>query len=287
VQHYQIPGTNVHLLDTPGFDDPNLSDTDILTMISTCLEDYFNDEAEIRGALYIHPITEARMKRSGMTNLRMFKDIIGMDKMANVRLVTTKWSLQPRDKLEAHEKDLATEQKFWKPLLGHGASIVRFADSWQSAMEILRPLVTGQPFIPLLLKERVFDGLSIPQTQAGQVVNDNVAEAIKAGEKQVKELDDEWRQAMRDKQDDWAAELLKEKQEHQAELEKAMEERRRLQELNSQRSRGRFGRWAARVGAVVVGGIATVATFGAAAPAAVALYGAVEAGAQIHKASSN
>jgi hypothetical protein len=79
VQYYQIPGTDVVLLDTPGFDDPGMTDTEILTMISTCLEDSFNDEAEILGALYIHAIIEPRMKRSGVTNLLMFKQIIGMD----------------------------------------------------------------------------------------------------------------------------------------------------------------------------------------------------------------
>ena len=281
MSHYQIPGTNVYLLDTPRFDDPNLSDTDILTMISYCLESFFKNQAEIAGALYVHPITEARMKRSAMTNLRMFKKIIGMDKMANVRLVTTKWSLQPKDKLEDHERDLASKKEFWKPLLERGASIARFQDSFESAMDIVRPLVRGQPFMPLLLKERVVDGLRIAETQAGQVVNDKVEEAIEAGKKQIEELKKEWEQAMADREVGWAAELEQEKKKQQAELNKSLAEMKKLHEANSNGGLKNFGQWAARVGAIVAGSVATAVTYGAAYPAALLLYGAT------HEATSD
>jgi hypothetical protein len=207
--------------------------------------------------------------------------------MANIRLVTTKWSLQPRDQLEANERNLATEEKFWKPLLTRGAEIARFADTWESAMEILRPLVRGKPFVPLLLKERVFDGLTMAETHAGQVVNDKVEEAVKAGKKELEKLDEAWKEAAEMQEDAWAAELLKEKQLQEANLKKWEEERSVLHAQNSQRSRGRFWRWAARGSAALVGGIATLLTGGIAGPAALALYGAVETGAQIHKRSSD
>ena len=52
-------------MDTPGFDDTHISDTDILKEIATALVDAFNDKAEIQGALYVHPVIEARMRGSG------------------------------------------------------------------------------------------------------------------------------------------------------------------------------------------------------------------------------
>ena len=82
------------------------------------------------------------------------------------------------------------------------------------------------------------------------------------------------------------AELLQEKKEAQAELQKSLDEQKKLQEMAAGRSRGKIGRWAARVGAVVVGGVATVVTGGIAGPAALALYGSVEAGAQVHRLNS-
>jgi len=69
----------VHLLDTPGFDDHTLLDSEILAMISDCLEDSFKDGVDIVGVLYMHPITDPRMKRSAMKNLRLFKKIVGME----------------------------------------------------------------------------------------------------------------------------------------------------------------------------------------------------------------
>ena len=65
VKMYQIPDTTVYLMDTPGFDDTYLSDADILKNIATALVDAFNDQVEIQGALYIHQVTEARMRGVG------------------------------------------------------------------------------------------------------------------------------------------------------------------------------------------------------------------------------
>lgn len=64
------------------------------------------------------------------------------------------------------------------------------------------------------------------------------------------------------------------------------EDKKLLAEPISTKSSGRFGRWVARLGAIFVGGVMTAVSSGTLATAAALLYGAAEAGAQIHKASN-
>lgn len=103
---YPVAGEAIVLADTPGFDDTYRSDGDILSDINECLAGAFRERWEIPGVLYIHPITETRMKGSAMKNLRIFKEILGSRNMSNCILVITKWSLQDPAVSEAREKEL-------------------------------------------------------------------------------------------------------------------------------------------------------------------------------------
>ena len=79
-------------MDTPGFDDTNISDAKVLEAIASAFVDAFKDEAEIQGALYVHPTIEAKISGSERKNLIMFNKVLGEKGMANYRLVATKWS---------------------------------------------------------------------------------------------------------------------------------------------------------------------------------------------------
>lgn len=90
VKFYQISDTDIYLMDIPGFDDTYLSDAEILRNIATALVDAFNNQAEIQSALYIHLVTEAKMRRSSRKYLIIFHNVLDMKGMGNCRLVTTK-----------------------------------------------------------------------------------------------------------------------------------------------------------------------------------------------------
>ncbi|EHL01445.1 P-loop containing nucleoside triphosphate hydrolase [Glarea lozoyensis ATCC 20868] len=167
VKCYQIPQTNIYFMDTPGFDDTYTSDAKILEEIATALLDAFNDKAEIQGALYVHPVIEAKMRGSGRKNLIMFRKVLGMEGMKNVRLVTTKWSQVDYHTGVDRETELSEKEEFWQPLLAAGASTVRFGDTMESAIEIIKPLIHGPAFEPQLVEEVVRDGKELRQTQAG------------------------------------------------------------------------------------------------------------------------
>jgi hypothetical protein len=281
VKMYQIPDTDVYLMDTPGFDDTYISDADILKNIATALVDAFNDQVEIQGALYVHPVTEVKMRGSGRKNLLMFQSVLGMKGMNHCRLVTTKWSKQEMRVSEDRERELCQKKEFWQPLLAAGAQTVRFDDSMESAIDIIKPLVYGRPFKPLLIKEIVNDRKTIDQTKAGREVNDDIEKARKIHLAEIADLNA--RAAQADRQ--YRTMMEEERREHQEKLEQLERDKETLRTATPPRSSGRFGRWIARGCAWIGGGAMTLASGGILAPAAALLIAGTEVGAQVHKHS--
>lgn len=275
VNCFRIPETNVYLMDTPGFDDTNISDADILKEIATALVDAFNDKVEIQGALYVHPVIEARMRGSGRKNLIMFTKVLGMHGMKNCRLVTTKWSKVDYATGVDRETELCEEEKFWRPLLNAGASTVRFQDTTESAIEIIKPLVHGQAMEPQLVKEVVREGRSLKQTSAGQIVNEEVLEAKKAHAAEIEQLKKDIKDAIEKKEFEFADLLKAERDEHAEKLEKLKIDSVVLDKKVS--GLGKFTQWALRTTVASLGVGLTVASGGWLAPVALLYSGATEA----------
>jgi hypothetical protein len=279
VAMYQIPDTNVYLMDTPGFDDTYISDAEILKNIATALLDAFNDKVAIQGALYIHPVTEVRMKGSGRKNLIMFHKVLGTRGLAHCRLVTSKWSTQAQSVSVARERELCEKKEFWQPLLAAGAKTVRFGDSMGSAINIIKPLLQGSAFRPLLLKEIDEDHKTIEETQAGIVVLDDIEKARKIHLAEIADLKasgERERGEMRES-------MLAEAEEYQEAIQQLERSKKVLEQQVQSKSSGRFGRWIARGCAWVGGGAMTIVSGGIFALAAAALIAGTEAGAQLHK----
>ncbi len=72
---------NITLVDTPGFDDSERSDTEILTLIADWLQDSFEDRIFLSGIIYLHRISDIRMSGSSIKNLRMFRKLCGTENM--------------------------------------------------------------------------------------------------------------------------------------------------------------------------------------------------------------
>jgi hypothetical protein len=208
------------------------------------------------------------MKRSAIKNLSLFKKIVGMEhgEMSKVRLVTSKWSLGPKEKLETYEKDLATQDRFWKPLIDRGAQMVRFVDTSDSAADILRPLVEGKPFVPLLVHEVVIDKKPIGESQAGSQVADDLDEAIRKDHANISELDADLKDATARRDSSLAALLRKEKETVQADLDRREDEQKRLRKLDRRIAGQSFAAWTAKGTIVTLGVSAAVFTAGLGIP---------------------
>lgn len=292
-------------MDTPGFGDTYRNDGEILQVINGCLSEFFHKEAKITGVLYVHAITEPRMRGSAMKNLRMFREVVGPENMRHCYLVTTKWSKQPGSVSEDREIELQSNKDFWKPLLDRGAKMVRFHDSMQSAITIIRPLTQCPEFLFKLTVEFNVQKKKLDETSSGKMANEELEKAKAAFKKELEDLREDQRLALESKDKEMLDMIETEKAKLQTEIEnmkrgqellqkkadndkqtlmKKIESHHEIRLKDRRATKNRALRWTARAGAATVAVGATVFTAGLAAPAAVLFYGGVEGGLQAQKA---
>ncbi|KAK1851883.1 hypothetical protein CCHR01_05478 [Colletotrichum chrysophilum] len=164
--------TNVYLVDTPGFDDTNLSDSDVLKEIATWLTGSYNNEVKLTGILYLHRITDPRMGGSARKNLFMFKKLCGPEALKHVVLVTTMWELVDEKTGLERQTELETTEDFWGYMLSKGSRIEKHMNNPQSAHHIISRFMSHyRPTTPVLLAiqdEMVNKNKNLDETEAGK-----------------------------------------------------------------------------------------------------------------------
>ena len=73
----QIDGQRYVLVDTPGFSDTNMTDTDVLLLVADHLFHAYKKGVKLSGIIYLHPISDSRMTHQNLQNLRMFRKLTG------------------------------------------------------------------------------------------------------------------------------------------------------------------------------------------------------------------
>ena len=82
------PGIRIHPIDTPGFDDTKLKETDILRIIVSWLSDAYSSKFQLSGLVYLHRTSDLHMPGSAKRNLYMFQRLCGPRYFPGVVLVT-------------------------------------------------------------------------------------------------------------------------------------------------------------------------------------------------------
>lgn len=318
MQMYRVPNTSTFIIDTPGFDDPTRSDIEILQSIASCLADmhegltFADKEIDLSGIIYMHSINDGRMIGSTMKNLRMFQHLVGKKSMKHCVFVTSKWALEDESRAKERERELITDPSFWNVPLAKGASIRRYEDSTQSALDIIDLCTQAGMFVPLLTREYVLEGKELQQTAAGQAIDRDMVEGRERHETQLQELEGEYHRALeackmneieyfQSQLSEMEAKLkIKEDGLEQFRLTRD-EEQKRLDELESIVSdlegksdkaattdkrtarQKRAFRWFARLAALGVATSITVVSHGVMAPVGLSIYGAVETVCQAQK----
>ena len=183
MQIYPVPNSRTFLIDTPGFDDPHRSDTDILQSIASCLADLYEgltferDEISLSGIIHLHAINELRMTGPMMKNLQMLLHLAGEQNMRHLCLTTSKWGLEDAKTAEYRESELATDAKYWQGPLKAGAKMRRYEDTQRSALDIIALATKGGMFIPQLTQDYVIEGHELCQTAAGRAIDHDMAVA--------------------------------------------------------------------------------------------------------------
>ncbi|KAL7907857.1 P-loop containing nucleoside triphosphate hydrolase protein [Trichoderma velutinum] len=164
-----------YLIDTPGFDDTNKSDTEILRQLADWLSRSYEAKIRLAGIVYLHRITDNRMGGTALKNLSIFKKLCGDDGLSCVVLATTMWRLVSPEEGERREHDLSTKQEYWAGMVSRGSKVLRLDKGVVSALAVIEHIFAQRRRITLDIQQEMADGKTLDETRAGQEVEKDLA----------------------------------------------------------------------------------------------------------------
>ncbi|KAH6606459.1 p-loop containing nucleoside triphosphate hydrolase [Trichoderma cornu-damae] len=181
-----LDGRTVRFVDTPGFSDTYLSDTEVLEMIADYLATGYSKEIRLSGIIYLHPISDNRMTHHATKNLDMFRKLTGEKNLKNVMLTTSMWDkVTPEEGLK-REQEL--RGKFWNVLMAFGAKYSRQDRAADSARQIASTFVDNKPFYLQLQEEMGKDNKALKDTAAGKEIMAELSRMKEQHQKEVAEM---------------------------------------------------------------------------------------------------
>ena len=193
-----IGGRRVHLIDTPGFDDTDLQDADILQVIALYLTNTQVQPIRLSGIIYLHNISGKRVGGTARKNIKMFRGLIGDSCMENVLLISNMWSEVNKADGQRREQELLDTDFFWGSLVRAGAKIDRYNNTTKDACRLVKVLMENVPR-RIQLQREMDDGVKLEHTTAGREVADRIAEMEAQHRKDMEELREELRQERDDR----------------------------------------------------------------------------------------
>ena len=231
-----LDGRAVTLIDTPGFDDTSKSDVDILKMIAAFLatasvgigphhffilhtEPFTRYEAgsTLAGVIYIHRISDIRYTGISGRNFKMFRELCGDTTLKNVIIVTNMWGQVSKDIDEARENQLSSI--FFKPALDKGARMARHNNTIRSTHSIIRRIMENHPVALQIQRELVDEHKDIVDTAAGRAVNQELDEQMRRHQTELKVVQEEMAQALKEKDEETRQEMEERTRELQEQME--------------------------------------------------------------------
>ncbi|CAL1717185.1 unnamed protein product [Somion occarium] len=223
-----LDGRRVLLIDTPGFDDTTVSDTDILKMIALHLQTTYEQGVTLSGILYLHRISDPRMGGVSRRNFTMFRKLCGDETLDNVLLVTTMWGNVDPERGASRERELESDDILFKPVLEMGARMVRHDNTPERAHDILRMIMKNRRQALRIQRELVDEHKDISETGAGAELGRELAELAKKHREELKEIQEDMEAALEAKDMATKRELEEYHKKLQDEMEKAERDRERL-----------------------------------------------------------
>jgi 50S ribosome-binding GTPase len=217
-------GRTGYLIDTPGFDDTNRSDTEILKEIAGFLTKLYTRNIGVTGLVYVHRITEPRLQGSAITNLEVFQKLCGVQCFPQVALVSTMWQeLRGAEALalgKEREAELQSNVAFWGAMTKGGSRTFRHSGEIESAEAIFRWFFGFPQIVLNVQRELVDDHLTLDQTEAGKFLKETAAKVKEKYENEIRQLRTAIGDAHKESDLQTENELLLQRNEVEAALEK-------------------------------------------------------------------
>jgi len=205
-------------LDTPGFNDTERSETDILLSLSTWLCDLFRTGVTISGILYFHRISDERMQGSTLRSLRAFEALCGDASMHNAIFVTTYW-----DKVSpaiGEERETELKEVYWVAMTQKGANTARFDGTVEGAKKIVGSFQSREDIVLAIQREVVTDKRELSKTDVGRIIDEGLERSQKQLENELRQMQDNLRCATK-MNDEIQAQMTAQVEKVQKELEQA------------------------------------------------------------------
>ncbi|PUU81471.1 hypothetical protein B9Z19DRAFT_1122095 [Tuber borchii] len=229
---FEYAGARITLVDTPGFNGMNRSDTKVLRMIGDWASEAYRNERLLSGIIYLHPITHTRMEGSILKNLRTLQGLCGQEALENVLLTTTQWSRVNWVEGEFRENRLRIRE-FWGGFIEKGATLQRFAGTRASGLELIHRLMLNKRKPLHIQNQMVKQHMTLLETDAGKCINELLVEQKKKHKEEVESLSLEHQEAIKAKEDQMNETLAAEQAKTQKKLEEAVTEKELLAESHA------------------------------------------------------
>ncbi|KAI0789968.1 P-loop containing nucleoside triphosphate hydrolase protein [Abortiporus biennis] len=225
---FEVAGRRVVLIDTPGFDDSTLSDTDVLKMVALHLSMTYEQGFKLNGLIYMHRITDFKMGGISRRNFNMFRKLCGDDTLQNVLIVTTMWGLVDKEMGEARERELMSDERLMKPVIDKGARMVRHDNDVQTARNIMFMMLNNRPMALQIQKEIIDEKKDISETAAGVELDRELAALAKKHRDELVSIQKDMEQALKEKDEETRKELEACRKEVQSNMDNINKDRERL-----------------------------------------------------------
>ncbi|KAI0444185.1 hypothetical protein F4803DRAFT_512300 [Xylaria telfairii] len=194
----EIHGRDVYLIDTPGFDDTNKEDVEILTTIAHYLSVSYANHVFINGILYLHRVSDTRIGSSTRRNFDMMRALYGEDQLENVAVVTTMWGPHHSETELAKQRSREQElrDKYLSDMFGKGSQLIRhdkcsrLSERRTSAKDILTGVVElwEDTQVTLQIQHEMVDlKMTLKETSAGKVLERYIREHEKSYARDLKQ----------------------------------------------------------------------------------------------------
>ncbi|KAI0184668.1 P-loop containing nucleoside triphosphate hydrolase protein [Xylaria flabelliformis] len=228
--HPKLRSGRIYLVDTPGFDDTNRSDTEVLRTLAAWLTTTYSSGIKLSGILYLHRINQTRMQGSALKNISLFRSLCGDDSLKKVLLVTTMWDIAEGDIAESRERQLKETKKYWGGMVAKGSQVIRHDNTRQSAFALIETFINYDSKIVLNIQsEMVDDHKPLERTEVGNDIKEILAEQNEKLRRDIQQVEFELREALKKKDEEFAEALKEARLEHQQALKQVLDNQQRLQ----------------------------------------------------------
>ncbi|EXJ74758.1 uncharacterized protein A1O5_01453 [Cladophialophora psammophila CBS 110553] len=219
-----------YLVDTPGFDDSNRPDQEILRELSSWLTKTYSENIRLSGIIYLHRIIDVRFSGAAMRNLSMFKKLCGDGNLASVVLATTFWAKVDEKTGREREDQLKTTPAFWGNMVNRGSQVFRHDFEEQSGSSIIQYLLDRRDKpVYAIQDEMVNKKKTLEETAAGSEVQAEMDKMRRKYEQMIVDIKQEMQEHLKNRDEAARQALEAERKEREEFIRRELEERKKMQ----------------------------------------------------------